>query len=108
MPGPRAAARGGPPSTDSRSDPRASHAGNPADVQLMALLRRLTAIASRPGEFDAAPRSPSGGGSHSAPGRHSDVGAFASTPAEALGGPAYAGDGLTGLMAVNVARRRRQ
>ena len=83
-----------------------------ADMQLMALLRRLTAISSRPGEFDALPR-------HSGAG--ADGGAQASAYG-ASGGYAHAGaplraaaaagpggsDGLTGLMAVNLIRAHRE
>ena len=86
--------------------PRSGPAGNQADVQLMALLRRLTAIASRPGELDPVPRDPARS-IHSAPGRSSGSGTFASMPAEAPAGPAFAGDGLTGLMAVNLIRAHR-
>ena len=83
-----------------------------ADMQLMALLRRLTAISSRPGEFDALPR-------------HSGAGADGGAQASAYGvsgGYAHAGaplraaaaagpggsDGLTGLMAVNLIRAHRE
>ena len=83
-----------------------------ADMQLMALLRRLTAISSRLGEFDALPR-------HS--GADADGGAQASAYG-ASGGYAHAGaplraaaaagpggsDGLTGLMAVNLIRAHRE
>ncbi|HWI11203.1 MAG TPA: DUF1631 family protein, partial [Burkholderiaceae bacterium] len=50
--GPGASTHGG----YSRSGPGSQHASGPvlADAQLMALLRHLTAVASRPGELDAA------------------------------------------------------
>jgi hypothetical protein len=95
------------PYGDARADPRASHASNQADVQLMALLRRLTAIASRPGELDVAPRDPTGG-AYRAIARRSGAGVFTDAAADALGGPSYAGDGLTGLMAVNLIRAHRE
>jgi hypothetical protein len=66
-----------------------------ADAQMMALLRHLSAVASHTGEFDAAPRpaaaapSPMWQGGEAAP---------AAAP----------GDGLTGLMAVNLIRAHRE
>ena len=91
---------------------RSAPASNEADLQLMALLRRLTAIASRPGELDAVPRGPAGSGYGAGgnAGRSSGAGRFAN-PAHlvsALAGPAYAGDGHTGLMAVNLIRAHRE
>ncbi len=85
-----------------------------ADMQLMALLRRLTAISSRPGEFDVMPRH-GGIGAHvgaqpsayGAAGAHGDVGA--PLQAAATSGQASAGaDGMTGLMAVNLIRAHRE
>jgi hypothetical protein len=85
-------------------------AAQQADVQLMALLRRLTAIASRPGELDPAPHTGTGPGAglYAGPGA-SGLGGFdpargASTPA---GGAAY-DPALTGLMAVNLIRAHRE
>ncbi|HWH81095.1 MAG TPA: DUF1631 family protein [Burkholderiaceae bacterium] len=67
-----------------------------ADAQLMQLLRRLTAVASRPGELD--------------PGPGSRYGAAASLlGGGALGAAApMSADGLTGLMAVNLIRAHRE
>ena len=91
---------------------RSAPASNEADLQLMALLRRLTAIASRPGELDAVPRGPAGSGYGAGgnAGRSSGAGLFANPAqlASALAGPAYAGDGHTGLMAVNLIRAHRE
>lgn len=88
----------------SRSGP-ASQAGSGtvlADAQLMALLRHLTAVASRPGELESA--------------LGSRYGAAAAVPAGPLGGaptgvgnaPMMAADGMTGLMAVNLIRAHRE
>ncbi|CAN5851069.1 hypothetical protein BH11PSE8_BH11PSE8_40660 [soil metagenome] len=55
-------------------------ASNPADVQLMALLRRLTALASRPGDFDALERASGHGslrGGGEFPGGSAAAGAYA-------------------------------
>ncbi|MEO8835459.1 MAG: DUF1631 family protein [Caldimonas sp.] len=108
-----------------------------ADQQLMTLLRRLTAIASQPGELDAANLlgPPPGGGARSTPGqrqsgysssRHagagsvsgaergpvssrSGLGVDSSRSANAEGAPAGGyGEGLTGLMAVNLIRAHRE
>ena len=93
---------------------RSGPANSEADLQLMALLRRLTAIASRPGELDAVPRGPAGSGygsgGFSAAGRSSGAGRFVSPgyAAGAQAGPAYAADGHTGLMAVNLIRAHRE
>ncbi len=80
-----------------------------ADAQMMALLRHLSAASSRSGEFDMTPR---GGGSR---GTGSTAGGVSTA---ATGGgdltsmnganPAYVGDGLTGLMAVNLIRAHRE
>ena len=83
-----------------------------ADMQLMALLRRLTAISSRPGEFDALPRhagaGADGGAQASAYGASGGY-AHAGAPlrAAAAAGPGGS-DGLTGLMAVNLIRAHRE
>ncbi len=86
-----------------------------ADMQLMALLRRLTAISSRPGEFDAMPRH-SGAGAHvgvqpsayGAAGSYAEVGA----PLQAIASSGQAGadgmTGMTGMMAVNLIRAHRE
>jgi hypothetical protein len=117
--------RGGPTGMHSLSGPSTSGSGygrsgpssrpglspSQADAQLMALLRHLTAVASRPGDFDTAPRQ-SGAGT---------LGASRSSRAGAMGtiepGPQGSGDGplpysaaegLTGLMAVNLIRAHRE
>jgi hypothetical protein len=87
--------------------------GAEADAQLMTLLRRLTYLASRPGALDV-PRAtqPSAfttGGSPRARdgigGLHGAIGALA---AEASAAPAGGyGEGLTGMMAVNLIRAHR-
>lgn len=83
-----------------------------ADAQMMALLRHLSAVSSRTGEFDSAPRS--GLGSSRGPGSTSGAGSTAATGGGDLisgmngANPAYIGDGLTGLMAVNLIRAHRE
>ena len=97
-----------------RPGQRSSPVDNQADLQLMALLRRLTAIASRPGELDAVPRGAAGsgygGGAYSGSGRSSGAGQFANpaNPTGAQAAASYAGDGHTGLMAVNLIRAHRE
>ncbi|MEO6031305.1 MAG: DUF1631 family protein, partial [Burkholderiaceae bacterium] len=89
---------------------RALAASQAADAQLMALLRRLTAIASRPGELDALQR-PSGRGTFPSSAAHAQTGGAGATGYAEGGLPtgvdAYA-DGLTGLMAVNLIRAHRE
>jgi hypothetical protein len=105
---------GGTPSrSGTASSYRALAASQAADAQLMALLRRLTAIASRPGELDALQRH-SGRGSYPSAGQvgpgHAGSMDFAAAGVEggpATGGDAYT-DGLTGLMAVNLIRAHRE
>jgi hypothetical protein len=94
-------------SAHSAAGARGSAGASHADAQLMALLRRLTAIASRPGDLDALARAPAGG-SYPAPSHSGGAEAFASTPSEASAGPAYGAEGLTGLMAVNLIRAHRE
>ena len=121
-PSPSAVARRAAPPPSARPTAHADIASSQADVQLMALLRRLTSLASRPGELDAAasrhsgrsnyaPMSRSGGpsGGHSSGnagglGRATqiDPGADASQS-----DPAY-NDGLAGMMAVNLIRAHRE
>ena len=107
-----------PPSA--RPTAHADIASSQADVQLMALLRRLTSLASRPGELDAAasrhsgrssyaPISGSGrySGGHSSGdgiGRSTQVGAGAAASAS---DPTY-NEGLAGMMAVNLIRAHRE
>ena len=73
-----------------------------ADAQMMALLRHLSAVASHTGEFDAAPRP-----SSAAARRGSDLG-VTSGMAGASAAPTASGEGLTGLMAVNLIRAHRE
>ncbi len=82
-----------------------------ADAQLMALLRHLTAVASRPGELEPGPRSHSGPGSLG--GIHSSrsgglEGALVDRPSSAGGMPYASAEDLTGLMAVNLIRAHRE
>lgn len=88
-----------------------------ADAQLMALLRRLTFLASRPGGLDISlPTAPggfapssTGGGGATRPGMglHGAIGALAAN-AGGMAVPAGYSDGLTGLMAVNLIRAHRE
>lgn len=111
---------------NSRSGTASTQVSSHADVQLMALLRRLTAIASRPGELDPGPH----GGINTAPGTVPMSGPrslFGNTGGVAGGaGPFSSGGGasgvdqggvgsggaydpaLTGLMAVNLIRAHRE
>ena len=121
-PSPGATQRRNAPPPSARPTAHADIASSQADVQLMALLRRLTSLASRPGELDAAASRHSGRSSYapiSGSGGHSgghssgsgggigratqgDAGAAAS-PSD----PAY-NDGLAGMMAVNLIRAHRE
>ena len=74
-----------------------------ADAQMMALLRHLSAVSSRAGELDAVARGSRGDARSS--GRGSISTGSGELPAAA---PAYAADGLTGLMAVNLIRAHRE
>jgi hypothetical protein len=89
----------------SRSGPGSQPGSGPmlADAQLMALLRHLTAVASRPGELDAALGSRYGniGGGGAA-------GSAGGLPTGVGGVPLVGADGLTGLMAVNLIRAHRE
>jgi hypothetical protein len=97
----------------SRSGMMPAQAASHADAQLMALLRRLTAIASRPGELDPGPR----GGINTGPGTvpqggpRTPFGSTGSGPSgmdqAAAGGGTY-DPALTGLMAVNLIRAHRE
>jgi hypothetical protein len=105
-------------------DARVAAASAHADAQLMNLLRRLTVLASRPGELDgiALPHDPGASGHRSTGGGalFSGGGALASgagglpsgggLPPMAAGVPAGTGYGenLTGLMAVNLIRAHRE
>lgn len=89
---------------------RIASAQSQADVQLMSLLRRLTVLASRPGELD---RVPPGGGlsgysSTSRPGLAGLAPDSGSRSGRSTGGGSRYADGLTGLMAVNLIRAHRE
>ena len=124
-PSPGASPRRNAAPASARPTAHADIASSQADVQLMALLRRLTSLASRPGELDAAasrhsgrssyaPISGSGAPSSGHSGGHSsgsggmgratrvDAGDAAS-PSD----PAY-NEGLAGMMAVNLIRAHRE
>ena len=79
---------------------------SPADAQLMNLLRRLTALASRPGELDGLPPTLGGHG----PNVHEGMGGgFAQTAASgASSADTPHGGGLPGMVAVNLIRAHRE
>jgi hypothetical protein len=88
---------------DSRPQPSAAAQ---ADAQLMHLLRRLTALASRPGELDGLLRGPG----DSAPNTDLDAAAGLGDPGR-IGGSAFGvaqGADLPNLMAVNLIRAHRE
>ncbi|MEO8060245.1 MAG: DUF1631 family protein [Burkholderiales bacterium] len=121
-PSPGATARRSAAQPSARPTAHADLASSQADVQLMALLRRLTSLASRPGELDA-PASRYSGRSSYAP--ISGSGGHSSGPSSGSGGgigratqvdpgtalspsdPAY-DEGLAGMMAVNLIRAHRE
>ncbi|MDA0190457.1 MAG: DUF1631 family protein, partial [Proteobacteria bacterium] len=90
---------------------RAASAQSHADVQLMALLRRLNSLASRPGELDPPATGGSGRSSFHSTGR---PGLAGMTPDSRFprgsggGGGGLYSDKLTGLMAVNLIRAHRE
>jgi hypothetical protein len=83
-----------------------------ADAQLMALLRRLTFLASRPGALDPVPSGGSAAGGFDPSGgrpRSSAMGLPVSARAVLAEGEAGSyGDELTGMMAVNLIRAHRE
>ncbi len=103
------ASRPGLGSDRERAGSRTAHTGMQAEVQLMNLLRRLTVLASQPGEFDAAPNPPARGGTGGSIGTSSTRSASGSMSPRHLGlaGPDYSEE-LTGLMAVNLIRAHRE
>ena len=115
-PSPGAAARRPSQAPSARPTAHADIASSHADVQLMALLRRLTSLASRPGELDSASRH-SGRSSYapiSGSGPHSSGGGGAARVTQVDPGsspapddPAY-NEGLAGMMAVNLIRAHRE
>lgn len=92
--------------SDSGRNSRSGLSSSQADAQLMALLRHLTAVASRPGELDGVSRHSSGPGALASASRYGAAG----TGAVSHGGaaPYTSADGLTGLMAVNLIRAHRE
>ncbi|MGD9835144.1 MAG: DUF1631 family protein, partial [Piscinibacter sp.] len=99
--------------TLSRADlgARAMSAQSHADVQLMALLRRLNTLASRPGELDPPQPANSARGSFHSTGRPGLAGITPDSryPRGAAGsGAGLYSDKLTGLMAVNLIRAHRE
>jgi len=97
--------------SSSRSGPSSRTGLTPsqADAQMMALLRHLTAVStSRSGEFDATARGL--GGARGPASAYGVTGAHPTGGGDlgAGGGAPYAGDGLTGLMAVNLIRAHRE
>lgn len=102
---------GGPSSSGGRSfadsgrNSRSGLSSSQADAQLMALLRHLTAVASRPGELDGVSRHSSGPGALAGASRY---GAADAGAASRGGAASHAADGLTGLMAVNLIRAHRE
>ena len=97
--------RSGPMSTRRGSIPGQGHpvAQNPPpDAQLMALLRRLTVMASRPGALDATDEVPMAPGV-SGGAMHGGIGAIG-----VLNTEAGAAEGMAGLMAVNLIRAHRE
>ena len=98
----RGSSRSGP---GSRSGPNSRSGLTPAqaDAQMMALLRHLSAVSSRAGELDAVARGSRGDAPAS--GRGGVSTGSGESPGAA---PAYAADGLTGLMAVNLIRAHRE
>ncbi|MDH5537998.1 MAG: DUF1631 domain-containing protein [Rhizobacter sp.] len=96
----RAGTQGGHPGHRAGSTPDRLSASEQADAQLMALLRRLTALASRPGELDGILRST---------GMDSGLDFAMGTAAGTLSGGGNASAGvLPGLMAVNLIRAHRE
>ena len=99
--------RGGPQGTHSGGGygGRSSAAASQADAQLMNLLRRLTVLASGPGQFDPTPRSGTRAGPTTAGGVPSS--GAGRLRAGTAAGPDYSEE-LTGLMAVNLIRAHRE
>ncbi len=90
---------------------RVASAQSQADLQLMALLRRLNSLASRPGELDPPPTGGSGRGGFHSTGRPGLAGMAPDSRfprGGGSGGGSLYGDRLTGLMAVNLIRAHRE
>ena len=99
------------PSSRSGSNSRAGLSASQTDAQLMALLRHLTAVASRPGDFDATRAQGNSSGIVAlAGGRVGGIGAMDGGGSSSAPGalPYSAAEGLTGLMAVNLIRAHRE
>jgi hypothetical protein len=88
---------------DSRHPPSAA---DQADAQLMNLLRRLTALASRPGDLDERFRNSGHGGLNTDLDASAGVAETGRLPA--YGAPQGGGGGLPGMMAVNLIRAHRE
>jgi hypothetical protein len=106
--GPATSSGGGAPPVSTRGDrglPSGS-GSNQADAQLMALLRRLTAVASRPAPLGSA----TGHSDYLASGHGSEGAAtnYGAPGGAASAGSRYAGEPLTGLMAANLIRAHRE
>jgi hypothetical protein len=99
--GPSTSGRGG--YSDSGRNSRSGLSPSQADAQLMALLRHLTAGASRPAELERVSRSSSG------PGALAGASRYGTGAAPGVGTSPYtSADGLTGLMAANLIRAHRE
>jgi hypothetical protein len=83
---------------------------SPADAQLMTLLRRLTAVASEAGEFNAAPESHTLSATVSGPGSRlgTPPGTNFGDPTGLGAGVEQAGNQAPGLMAVNLIKAHRE
>jgi hypothetical protein len=98
-------------SSRSRPSSRGSLTAQQADAQMMALLRHLSAVSSRTGEFDSAPRGTSAmhNLARQAAAQASAPGPLSAAQSSGVGDNVpYTGDGLTGLMAVNLIRAHRE
>ena len=101
------------PSDFAADSGRSARPTSAADAQLMALLRRLTAVASHSGDLNPAATSVGGTGdaarAASDDGKTSDFvrSGLASTHSSSVAHGQYMADGLTNLMAVNLIRAHR-
>ena len=105
--GPGSANRGGIGSDRGNLGARSAAAALQADVQLMNLLRRLTVLASQPGELDTAPRTTGRGSAIGPSSTRGSSGSMNLRSGGGLAGPDYSEE-LTGLMAVNLIRAHRE
>ena len=93
-------------SSRSGTSSRGSLTSQQADAQMLALLRHLSAVSSRTGEFDASPRTMHSLARQNAA-QASAPGPLSASQSLAADSAPYTGDGLTGLMAVNLIRAHR-